>query len=1131
MVIKQLKVRNIASVEEATIDFTSKPLNDAQLFMITGDAGKTILLDTICLALYGTTPALSDERHGMAVDQQYDAASFDPRHLMRRGSREAKVELTFLDDTECLCTATWSTGLCRDNTFRDVVHTLHTPSGVIENEQVRHYICETMGMDIDEFCRVVMLEHGMFSKFLRCREEERSIIFNQLMRTDKYANVGAMVAKMCNDKRDALRRQTLHIDAYAILSDDQRKEMKEEIKLMQTTIEQDDKKWHDADAKIQWMQDDTHLHDEENKVQARLAQIVDVRTSQRFQAEERFISEWRLTNEARVWYGELHKAMQQQQVVQLSLTEATARYDDLMSGYMALNEWIHNAGVALGQMQQEHTLDKNNINIYNNISAVQMQLDAIKLYKFDEQRLKQESNEIMIQLPQIKKDVDSASQQLKSTADDLQRQRQKVLNSSADYQSLHPETLAGEQQRLSLWLQRISLAERLLYQLDETVTRCDTVSEKLQECSKQISMLESQIFEQGHRVEESYTIVQEVKRLYDITRINVGNEARVLRAQLKVGDTCPVCGARIDKLLVEDELMRAFEPYKRNCEEKERLWNEARQVYGVLKHLYENRKNVELPCLQNELQELQQTLATLHQQAWQACRDLNIDIPEPTHAFAKLCLTTVFDQRQQCLHQQSDLVQRQANVSALQETLNQQENDLTQYTEIMGKVQNALNSAVLRLENAEAHRQLIDSQINKNAVLMEDTCKALNAVFGNGFWFAEWEKNPTEFTAIWVERTKSFNARQQELAYRESVLTTNMMVQEHVNKFIKDVQTLLPAWGRRQVAAPHPVEELDVQWASLAFDTANIAANDKELSQRIEQLQGQLRVFLSEHPEVNLDRLSGYSQQNFDNINALHEESDKQYIQCQGVLNAVRQHIAEHANLKPVDLQGGETIDYLQQFCNDLQRKRDNFNALCGKIQNRLDDDSENRKQVEREQRVAESLNNDFNKWKVLYNIVGTSNGESFRHIAQSYLLDGLLRGANEQLQTLNNRYRLSHVPDTLSLSLVDTYQPGVFTPVEQLGDAEVWMVSMALSLAMASGRSGTSVDTMLVDEGTVSLKPDEADRVMQMLQRVQTSQDKRLGIVSKADYLVKNIPVHVETVRRDANRSTVKVVEQKNKR
>ena len=88
MKIKELHIRNIASIEKADIDF-EKGLNDpitgcpASIFLISGDTGtgKSALLDGISLALYRKTPRITGVVNPI-VESAFSSPFRYPFHLI-----------------------------------------------------------------------------------------------------------------------------------------------------------------------------------------------------------------------------------------------------------------------------------------------------------------------------------------------------------------------------------------------------------------------------------------------------------------------------------------------------------------------------------------------------------------------------------------------------------------------------------------------------------------------------------------------------------------------------------------------------------------------------------------------------------------------------------------------------------------------------------------------------------------------------------------------------------------------------------------------------------------------------------------------------------------------------------------
>lgn len=217
------------------VDLSAEPLRSAGVFAVVGPtgAGKSSLLDALCLALFDTTPRLertprqrlpSGDR---SLDEDTELTASDPRTLVRRGARDAFAEVDFAGIDGRSYRARWAVARGRNGRLRPTQLSLadlgsERVIGGTKGE-VLAAIESRLGLGLAELRRAVLLPQGEVAAFLDAPSDERAILLERLTGAEIFAEVSRVVHRRAADARRArenaevLRAMVPVLDAEAVL--------------------------------------------------------------------------------------------------------------------------------------------------------------------------------------------------------------------------------------------------------------------------------------------------------------------------------------------------------------------------------------------------------------------------------------------------------------------------------------------------------------------------------------------------------------------------------------------------------------------------------------------------------------------------------------------------------------------------------------------------------------------------------------------------------------------------------------------------------------------------------------------------------------------------------------------------
>ena len=217
MRILEVRFKNLNSlVGEWTIDLNHPDFVSNGIFVITGPtgAGKTTILDAICLALYGRTPRLNRITKNI-------------NEIMSQQTGECFAEVTFQTQTGSY-RCHWSQHRAYRRPDGDLQLPKHeiadADTGKIYEERlsaVADKIRVVTGMDFEQFTRSMLLAQGGFATFLEAIPDKRAPILEQITGTGIYGRISICVHELRADERARLDILQAELAGMQLLPEDE----------------------------------------------------------------------------------------------------------------------------------------------------------------------------------------------------------------------------------------------------------------------------------------------------------------------------------------------------------------------------------------------------------------------------------------------------------------------------------------------------------------------------------------------------------------------------------------------------------------------------------------------------------------------------------------------------------------------------------------------------------------------------------------------------------------------------------------------------------------------------------------------------------------------------------------------
>lgn len=1133
MRLNRLTIMNLASIENAEVDFSQGILADEPLFLICGPtgAGKTTILDAICLALYNNTPRYNqskNEKYFASQGEDTKSVSIrDVSQLMRRNTAEAMAELSFTGNDGNEYVATWSVQRARKKVTGAMQAVKRSLLSVADGKtyntvtEVGLKIQELVGLDFEQFCRTTMLAQGEFTQFLKSDEKDKSAILEKLTGNDVYSRIGKRIYDLTVARKTKHDNLQAEIGAVEMLTDERKAEIESEIAKLEQTIEKAKADMAAEKSRFDWLQNLKRIEESLSDYRMKYDEAGKTISSDDFRIKERMLADWKTSSDARNVLNDITITVKDRLKLEERATENSNRFVRLVG---AKDYYLGQQRSNDEQMLEVQKLIDSKQKIAPMLGQAEVLVTKLSdvltfIAQINENDLKKKAQELLI--PQLEKVVKDREDVLKALNLELDKKREELKNLTLELEAMSPAKITEEYNEQNQTLILISNAisdVRALSDIEKDIKRDKEEEKGIFVAVKSLEVEASQLESAKNSLKRDYDALQESLQKVSLA----GNQAvEELRHSLKSGDDCPVCGSRIDKILSDDAFKSIFAPIKEACQAKKAELDEAESKYNdlistlkskcdLLSRIENIRKNNE--SKREEKMELAMSSCVKSGIAWnndnvmQQLIAIQFDSGNKLEQLKK-SLNAVEEMRNQISRKNDDIENQHKSVTLAQQNINKASSDFDAHKSEIKNLEAVIKSA---RKNAD------DGFSTASGMILWDS----------QVWQAEWDSDPEAFISKIEDEAselKRLNERKLALEKESQMLTMN------IDTAIRCMQGILAKFPERFILLPdveEPIADLSSFCNELLSDDSSLFQQLENNGREVKRNSKIINEFFAQHSDIDKSRL-------YELAKYKDAATDEKYISdLRNDFNLQRELIAkgekelkELESKKPVfvddEISSAVLEDKIKAFEEVLQAS----NRDIGSLKTLIEVDNKKIKSLKDKQLEINKLYDEWQLWEKLKRLFGGSNGEEFRKVAQSYVLNILLKHANRYLAQLSDRYRLECQPGSLTILIHDSYQ-NAHSGSSNLSGGESFLVSLSLALGLASlNRSSFSVDTLFIDEGFGTLSSEVLSVVMDTLMRLQQIGGRKVGIISHMDSLRESIKAQIQVNRIDNTRSRVDVV------